>query len=244
MQSTNTNPAERFLEWKSEKKKFAYWDKTAGENGALVEVDLPLKVLAIASYKTVTGFNQKYRGGGPNGTAVRANEVKDLKHTLKVYYMDPDKTIIAEGPWNKIKDEVDNKDGKFTLSVYCMTEDGTLINLKLSGASVGAWFDFCKNQSDKFFDHWIEAKSFKEGKQGSVTYFYPVFSWGSKIDRKAEKLAEEADKKIAAYEVSYFGVSGPSDFSTPSDSAVQAYNKAHEMEVNEAETVNTDPLDF
>ena len=239
MQTANSNPAERFLEWKSNEKKFAYWDKDGGDEGegALVLVDLPLKILAIASYKSVTGFNSKYKGGGSKGTAIRSNEVKDLKDTIKVYYMDPDKTVIAEGSWNNIKDEVDGKGGKYTLSVYAMNPEGELINLKLSGAAVGSWFDFCKNKTDLFFDHWVEVKECKQGKQGSVTYNYPVFSWGEKIDRKAEKLAEIADEKIQGYEKSYFGGSGPANFDNPNDSAVEAYNKAKEE-------VTADPLDF
>ena len=201
MATQNSNPAEKFFQWKSDHQKFAYYDKSEEKN---VFVDLPLKFLAIAAYKTVKGFNPKKNCG------IGCNEVKSIgknsNETMKVYFFDDGKTTIAEGKWNDIKADVDNAGGKFTESVYAMLEDGSLVNFQINGASLSTWYDFQKNNSNKFFDNWIEVKGFKDGEQGKgrVKYTYPVFEWGTTLTRSEQKLAEEADAKIEAYEAYYF----------------------------------------
>lgn len=199
MQSGNSNPAAKFFQWKSDHQKFAYYDKAEEKN---VFVEMPVKFLALVSYKCIKGFNSK------KNTGISSNEVrsvgKDSKETLRVHFFDQAKTVIADGKWQDIKDEVDREGGKFTESVYAMLPDGELVNFQINGAGLSTWYEFQKNQSDKFFDTWIEVKSFKEGKQGKVDYTFPVFEWGDKLDRKEEKLASECDAKISTYEDSYF----------------------------------------
>ncbi len=199
MQSANSNPAEKFFQWKSDHQKFAYYDKAESKN---VFVEMPVKFLALASYKTIKGYNAK------KGARISSNEVKSVSKNsnedLKVHYFDEGKSVIAEGKWSDIKDTVDNAGGKFTESVYAMLPDGTLVNFQINGAALSTWYEFQKNQSDKFFDNWIEVNGFKEGKQGKVEYTYPVFEWGTTLDRNEGKLAEACDKKIESYEESYF----------------------------------------
>lgn len=198
MKSANSNPAEKFFQWKSDHQKFAYYDKAQEKN---VFVEMPVKFLALSSYKTVKGYNPKKGGIG-------CNEVKSIaknsNETLNVYYFNDGKETIAKGRWADIKETVDNAGGKFTESVYAMLPDGSLVNFQINGASLSTWYEFQKNQSDKFFDYWVEVNAFKSGKQGKVEYTYPVFEWGQKMDRKEMDLANECDKKITAYEASYF----------------------------------------
>lgn len=198
MQSGTQNPAVKFFQWKSEHQKFCYYDKVNQEN---VFVDMPFQFLAMANYKTVKGWNQKREG------AIIANEVKSLKDELivKFYKKGEDVQEIARGPWNDIKDKVDSWSGRYTESVYVMLPDGEVANIQLSGASLSTWFDFQKNQQDRFFDNWVFVKGFKEGKQGAVTYTYPVFEWGTSLNAEFQLKADLADEKIQAYEESYFG---------------------------------------
>lgn len=201
MQSGMQNPAKHFFQWKSEHQKFAYYDKVEKKN---VFVELPLKFLAISRYKTVKGWNQKKEG------ALISNEVKDLKDEITVNFYPKngnDKQVIAKGTWNDIKATVENWDGKYTESVYVMLPDGTLANLQLSGASLSTWFEFQKNQSERFFNDWVVVNGFKEGKQGAVTYTYPVFEWGTSLDAESQLRADVADETIGQYEESYFGKS-------------------------------------
>ncbi len=197
MQSGNQNPANYFFEWKSQHQKFCYYDKDKKEN---VFVDMPFRFLALSRYTTVKGWNQKKK------YALISNEIKTINDLLIVNaYADGNKTEIARGEWKEIKDKVDNEGGKYTQSVYAMLPNGDVANVQLNGASLSTWFEFQKNQTDKFFDNWVVVNGFKEGKQGAVTYTYPVFEWGSTLNTKEQVLAENADIKIEAYENSYFG---------------------------------------
>src|SRR5690606_8074340 len=114
-----------------------YYDKAKEEN---IFVELPLKFLGLVSYKTVKGYNAKK---GQKGCGIFSNEVKRVgqksTETLKVQYFDEEKSVIAEGKWNDIKEVVDNAGGKFTESVYAMLEDGSLVNFQINGAALSTW---------------------------------------------------------------------------------------------------------
>ena len=56
----SSNPTAKFLEWKSEQKKFAYYDKEQKQN---VFVDLPLTFLVLEEYHTVRGFSDSDQTG-------------------------------------------------------------------------------------------------------------------------------------------------------------------------------------
>ena len=202
MASGNTNPAELFITWSSKHEKFCYYNK---EEKANFFIDFPFKFLAISKYITVSGWNQK------NEYSIISNEVKRIEDNLVVnaYFKDKNKSkdVIAQGDWKSISETMEVKKGKFTQSVYAMLPEGKLVNIKLSGASLSTWFEFQKNQTDRFFNDWVVVNGFKEGINGSVEYTYPVFEWGTSLDAERQKRAELADEKIVAYEESYFGKS-------------------------------------
>ena len=187
MQTGTQNPAKYFFQWKSDHQKFCYYDKEKKEN---VFIEMPFKFLALSKYITVKGWNQKKEH------ALISNEVKNIDDVLIVNaYKDGSKSEIARGGWNEIKEKMEIEKGKFTQSVYIMLPNGDVANIQLSGASLSTWFDFQKNQTDKFFDNWVVVNGFKEGKSGSVEYTYPVFEWGSTLNKDEQGLAEYADGK-------------------------------------------------
>ena len=196
MTTEMSNPATKFLSWKSEHQKFSYYDKTTGQN---VFLEMPVKFLALARFKTVKGWNQKREG------AIIANEVKSLKDEFVVnFYKKGDRQEIARGKWSDIKETVEMWNGRYTESVYAMLPDGELVNLQLQGASLSTWFEFQKNQTHRFFNEFVHVEGYKEGKTGAVTFTYPVFGFGGKLTSAQEKLAEEADDLLSRYEASYF----------------------------------------
>ena len=196
MTTEMSNPATKFLSWKSEHQKFSYYDKTTGQN---VFLEMPVKFLALARFKTVKGWNQKREG------AIIANEVKSLKDEFVVnFYKKGDRQEIARGPWSDIKETVEMWNGRYTESVYAMLPDGELVNLQLQGASLSTWFEFQKNQTHRFFNEFVHVEGYKEGKTGAVTFTYPVFGFGGKLKSEQEKLAEAADELLSRYEASYF----------------------------------------
>lgn len=198
MQSGTQNPATKFIQWSSKHQTFLYYDKQKKEN---ILIDLPLKFLAIARYKTIKGWNQSKEA------SLISNEVRDLKHEMivNVYPKNGDRYELCRGDWNTIKEKVEMWKGKYTESVYVMLPDGEVANLQLNGASLSTWFEFQKNQTDRFFDNWVVVKGFKEGQQGAVSYTYPVFAWGTSLDTESQLRADTADVKIEEYELSYFG---------------------------------------
>lgn len=205
-QSSNSNPATKWIAWSSNDKCFRYYDKDKSVN---VLIELPVKFLALVSYKTVKGYNQKKKA------RINANEIRSVAKTsdeiLEVTFMkkDQDNEVLAKGKWADIKEKVDLYDGKFTESVYAMLPDGSVVNFALNGACLKTWYDFQKNQGDRLFDNWVEAKTFESGKTGSVDYTYPIFTFGQSLDRSEGKLAEKADAQIEAYENTYFGGKAP-----------------------------------
>lgn len=250
MQTGAQNPANYFFQWKSDHQKFCYYDKVKQEN---VFVELPFKFLALSRYKTIKGWNQKKEG------AIISNEVKNLKDTMTVVFYPKngnDKIEIAKGAWNDIKETVDNWDGRYTESVYIMLPSGEVANIQLNGASLSTWFEFQKNQQDKFFDNWVTVNAFKEGKQGAVNYTFPVFEWGGTLNKAEQDLAEAADAKIESYEESYFGKEETVKEPYRERSEVDKYemNKSRqpeppsEIDANlamlEASTIDDDDLDF
>jgi hypothetical protein len=218
MTSGNTNPAEIFIQWSSKNQKFLYYDK---ENKANVLIDMPFKFLAISKYITVTGWNQKKE------QSIISNEVKNIDDTLVVNAYKKGgngKELIVEGDWKSISDKMEMEKGKFTQSVYAMLPDGKLVNIKLSGASLSTWFEFQKNQTDRFFNDWVIVNGFKEGVNGSVQYTYPVFEWGTSLDESSQKRAEVADAKVLSYEEGYFG---------KKNEPVEAYRERSEVDKHE-----------
>ena len=192
--SENTNPAEKFIEWKSDHQKFAYWDKDKEAN---IFIELPFKFLALKQLHTVKGYNPKI------GSGIFANEVEFLStQELTVKYF-KDKELIAKGLWNDIKDKVDQHKGHYALSLYVMLEDGTMANLQLKGAAVGQWYEFTKKTKARLYDEWISVKGFKEGQQGSVSYTYPVFEYNQSLNSEQGEKADEVFSNLELYLNSY-----------------------------------------
>lgn len=73
-ETKSSNPARKFLEWKSDDKCFSYYDKEKKEN---VKVELPLTFVILEHYHTVKGWNDKSESG------IYANEVFGIGSTLR-----------------------------------------------------------------------------------------------------------------------------------------------------------------
>ncbi|MEM9681189.1 MAG: hypothetical protein AAF901_12775 [Bacteroidota bacterium] len=198
MQTETQNPANKFIKWSSKHEQWLYYDKQEQEN---ILLGLELQFLALVRYKTIKGWNQKKE------FSLISNEVKSLNDiiTVTAYPKNGEKYQLCSGDWKSIKDEVENNKGKYTESVYAMLPDGEVVNLQLNGSSLSTWFEFQKNQTDRFFDNWVVVKGFKKGTQGAVEYTYPVFEWGTTLSTEEQVFAESADHKIGQYEESYFG---------------------------------------
>jgi len=214
-QNENPNPATRFLEWKSDHQKFAYWDK---EKEANVFVELPFKFLALNILHTVKGYSKGKESG------IYSNEVKHLKNDIMhvKYFKGNEK--IASGYWNEIKDEVKALGGKYTQSIYAMTQKGTLINIGLNGAAISDWFEFIKKTKSRLYDEWVAVEGFKKGKSGKVEYTYPLFEYQGSLNSDEAEHADECFNVLDDY--------------------LQKYLDADEHDNEAPEEVNSDDMDI
>ena len=193
--SETSSPVTQYLNWKSNDKSFAYYDKAKGEN---VMVELPLKFLFLEHYHTVKGWNDASESG------IYSNEVYSIGKepiTVKAFKGG----VIGEGLYKDIKENIKNAGAVYHRSVYAMATDGSLINLQLKGIGVKAYSDFYNDNNHLLDNQWITIESAKDGKKGAVKFSSPDFTIGGNITKEEDKLANEAANKLQSYMDTYFG---------------------------------------
>lgn len=197
---TSSNPATKFLQWKSNDKCLSYYDKEKKEN---IKVSLPFKFTFLEHYHTVKGWNDKTESG------IYSNEVFLIsKETLTVKSFKGGE--IAQGLYTDIRNKVKNAGGVYHRSVYIMLEDGSLANLQLKGSAVSSYSDFFKeNQQHIENDTWVVIDSAQEGKKGAVKFTTPNFKLGNKTTPADEKLITTAANELQVYMNDYFNGKEP-----------------------------------
>ena len=190
------NPSTKYLEWKSNDKCLAYFDKSLGEKGENVEVKLPFKFQFLEHFHTVKGWNDA------STSKIYANEVKFLsKEPLKVSSYKGG--VIAEGFYSGIKNQVKDAGGDYHRSVYVVDDKGDIINLKFKGAVVAAYSDFMGDHENKLEGAWVTVVSAEDKKKGSVKYSVPVFEVGESFTPEEMTIANEKYVDVSSYFESY-----------------------------------------
>lgn len=200
------NPSEKYLKWSSDNKSFYYWDKNANDgDGAEVLIPENTPFIILDMLNCCVGYDEKL------DTPLRSNEVRNIKaHAFRLY---AGRKEVAHGVWEDIKG---HSGVKFAKSVYAMAKiDGEfrLVNIKMSGAACGAWFDFVKDHGGErklYGDVVIAQVGSEEGKKGKVTYYRPVFEIISrKLSDEAREMADRMDaEELQPYIKSYFESQG------------------------------------
>jgi len=196
----SSNPATKFLEWKSEKKCFSYYDKEKGEN---INVELPLKIQFLEDFHTVKGFSDAEQ------TGIYSNEIKFTSTdelTVKTF----GGTEIAKGLYNDIRLKIIDAGGKYHKSIYAVL-DGELVNFQIKGSVVSAFSLFANGQkktakqplikahSNRFESHFIEINDFENLKKGATKYSVPNFTIGEPYTPEELEIAKENYLKISSY---------------------------------------------
>lgn len=189
----SSNPATKFLEWKSNDKSFAFYNKEKKEN---INIVLPFKFLFLEHYHTVKGWHDASESG------IYSNEVYGIgKETMKVKAFKGGE--IAEGLYKDIKGKVNAVGGKYHRSIYVMLETGDIVNLSIKGSAVSKYSEFYKENHHLLDNQWMEVNEAEEAKKGSIKYSMPVFSLGKVIDKKTDALANEAAATLQNHINSY-----------------------------------------
>jgi hypothetical protein len=194
-----SNPATKFIDWKSNDKQFSYYDKETKLN---VEIPLPFKFLALDEMHTVKGWSDSCQ------SAIYSNEVKFI--SKEILTVKPFKgNEIAKGLYSEIKEKVKAAGAHYVKSIYIMLEDGSLANLQLKGASCQSWGDFTNKNRSRLPYEWVTVKSSLEGKKGAVKYYTPNFEFEKPLSETEMDLADNAFAILETYLKSYLLKSEP-----------------------------------
>ena len=194
-----SNPATKFIEWKSNDKCFEYYDKEAQEK---IKVNLPFKFLVLDEMHTIKGWNDATSSG------IFSNEVKFI--SKEIITVKPFKgNEIAKGLYKDIKEKIVAAGGHYTKSIYIMLEDGSIANIQLKGSAVQSWGEFTQKTRSRLADEWVIVKNAKEGKKGSVKFHVPVFEFDKSLSEAEANLADDAFDILEAYFKTYLAKAEP-----------------------------------
>ena len=194
-----SNPATKFIDWKSNDKFFSYYDKEEAKN---IAIPLPFKFLVLDELHTIKGWNDASSSG------IFSNEVKFI--SKEVMTVKPFKgNEIAKGLYKDIKDKIVAAGGHYTKSIYIMLEDGSLANLQLKGSSVQSWGEFTQKTRSRLTDEWVIVKTAKEGKKGAVKFSIPEFSFDKSLSDTESVQADECFDTLEAYLKTYLTKAEP-----------------------------------
>jgi len=188
-----SNPATKFIDWKSNEKAFSFYDK---ENKVNVPIPLPFRFLALDELHTVKGWSDSCQ------SAIYSNEVKFIsKEPLTVKPFKGNE--IAKGLYSDIKEKVKAAGAHYVKSIYIMLEDGSLANLQLKGASCQSWGDFTQKGRSRLPEEWVTVESAIEGKKGAVKYYTPYFKFDKSLSENENTMADDAFAILETYLKAY-----------------------------------------
>ena len=194
-----SNPATKFIEWKSNDKCFNYYDKEAQKN---VEIPLPFKFLVLDELHCIKGWNDA------SSSNIYSNEVKFI--SKEVMTVKPFKgNEIAKGYYKDIKNKVVSAGGHYTKSIYVMLDDGSLANISLKGSGVQKWGDFTQKTRNRLADEWVTVAKAEDGKKGAVKFSTPSFSFANSISDEEANMADEAFNILESYLKTYLTKAEP-----------------------------------
>lgn len=192
---TSVNPTSKFLEWKSNNKSFAYYDKETKQN---VEVKLPITFIVLEEYHCIKGFSDS------DQTGIYSNEVLQIG-TEEMEVRSYKGRIIAKGLYKDIKGAVNAAGGNYHKSIYAVTKEGELINISLKGAAVSKWSKLVeKGAWKRLSDEWISIESAEDHKKGMVKYSTPNFVFNTSLSDAEFKMVKSKATELENYLTTYF----------------------------------------
>lgn len=197
--SNNTelvNPAKKFYEWVGSKGCLKYFDKSLGEKGENVFVQLPFTFLVLDRLSTIRGFSDADQSG------FWSNEVRDLKK--EIFNVRTKKGLVASDYYAKLA-PILNQGANYCQSVYIAFKDEgvfQICNWQIHGSAIGEWINLCKGKD--IYKYAITIMSAAPMTKGVTKYFIPVFKLNPKIAESTEAKAVELDKELQEYLKAYF----------------------------------------
>ena len=203
--SENAHPCGLWLEWKGGPGHLSYWDKTKGENGERVAMDVkakPFRCIVLDRTSTVRGYSKANKSG------LYSNEVRDTRTEPLTVKMHADKSIVASGLWTDIKDVVTSKrnGGGFAVNLYIAYKDGSDLKIgaiQIGGCALGPWFEFEKANRKALFERGLVIGCGELDTSGGVEFIPPVFGLCD-VSPETDMAARKLDVELQAYLTEYF----------------------------------------
>jgi len=187
------NPCSNWFQWDGgDGKGLKKYNKETKKNDI---IPIPFKFLVLDRLVTVIGYNE------PEKIGYYANEIRNMKNDKLT--VRSKNGIEAEGTYEEVKAKLGTKGLNFAQSCYIAYFEGkdlTLGNIKMTGAALENWFNFCK--VNKIDEIGIILKEAKEAKKGKVIYYEPIFE-SMKIKDETNAAAIELDKELQEYLKAY-----------------------------------------
>lgn len=200
-QTELVNPAAKFFSWSGSEGKIFYFDKSLGEKGENVDVQLPFTFLVLDKVAQVTGGiddNSGYIGFWSN--AVRNTKTQAFTVRSK-------RGIEVQGLYEQIKG---HPGVRFMTGLYIAYYEGDTLQigyLKIKGSALTAWIEFTKLHKN-IYEGGFQITGGEQRKKGATTYYEPVFEKVAKIKEATETAAINLDVILQEYLTAYFAQKG------------------------------------
>jgi len=201
--SNNTdvkNPAVKTFKWSE--KCFIHYEKGENEEkGKNIENILPFKFLVLDELICIRGFNDNEKSG------YWSNEIRDTREeelNVKIKGQNGKIKTCATGLYKNIITDRDCIGAKFCQSVYIAYFEGTELTIgkiELTGAALGAWFEFKK--ANNIYKGAVSVKEFKTDKKGKVEFTMPIFVL-TEVSEATDQKAIGLDAELQEYFKAYF----------------------------------------
>lgn len=202
------NPAQRFFDWQGGEGALVYYDRDKKEN---VEVDRPFRFLVLEEVMTVGGgFDNDDTFIGYWSNAIKPREAKNEELTVRSTAKGKTRVEMT-GKWADIKASLTG--AKYIKGLYVGyfndDDDLTIGYLKIRGAALSAWMEFCKAHKNIYEGAFTITKDTVQKKKGKNTYFEPVFSHTDKLKDETNQAALALDADVLQpYLTEYFAQQG------------------------------------
>lgn len=231
--SNNTdiiNPAKFFYEWVGSKGCLKYFDKSIGEKGENVLVQLPFTFLVLDRLSTIKGFSDMDQSG------FWSNEIRDIKK--EPFTVRTKKGIVATGLYSNLA-PVLNQGACYSQSVYIAVKDAkgefTICNFSIHGSAIGEWINLCKGKN--IYKYAVTISAATPAKKGATNYFTPVFKLNPAIAPETEQKAIELDKTLQEYLTAYFNRNKSEQQETTA--VAEVVTDRQKSDINDFEEVNS-----
>lgn len=196
--SGGSNPTTLWLEWKSDEKKFEYWDK---ESQTRKQIPLPFTFLVLKEMSKVSGWHEPRQD---EGSRIFSNEIKYMSEEISVKYAASSNGKkpageLCKGLYKDVKEKIKTAGGHYCKSIYAITKKGTLINIQIKGAVVQEWGNFTQKTKNRLPDEWVTVTGADSRTKGKVNYSVPIFSFSGSLTKEEEMLADTAYNEIDGY---------------------------------------------